>query len=298
MSHENCLNCENVPFCNLFQKVDEFEGGELYVLTETINNHIIFPCTALVPLQCAWYMWDAAVDIITEKSHPDEFDPLILLSSQCFYDLKASAVLAFTAHYRNAIQILRPVFENILIGLYFNASLANAGKDDIQELSRRFEMWTEHSKPDIPDYEWLEVMGDDGTPKYKRRLDFKYITKFLRLRGTIDENLEERLSKLQGHLNQYIHINYSNLDVGMGDRCPDNPGVTRFDQDRYNEWIEPFQNIVDLLIISLIPYGVSNTPLGKDAIEGLKELKELDSEHEEQIIINPYLRETIKNLQI
>ncbi len=83
--------------------------------------------------------------------------PLLFLTWQCIHDLKASAFLALTAHYRGAIQLLRPVIGNILVGLYFEERLGRAiSEEEVDQAD--FDKWAD-DKYRVSEEEWKRVIG-------------------------------------------------------------------------------------------------------------------------------------------
>mgnify|MGYP000333047436 CR=1 FL=1 len=65
--------------------------------------------------------------------------------------LKTSFFLALTAHYRGAVQLLRPVLENALVGLWFQFKLAESEKE-LGRIGEAFWRWLE-GKYKIPKFE-------------------------------------------------------------------------------------------------------------------------------------------------
>jgi hypothetical protein len=62
-------------------------------------------------------------------------DPFLYLVIQCLYDLRTSMFLAITAHYRGAIQLIRPAIEALLVGIYFTIKIEQAQPKEIDVLS-------------------------------------------------------------------------------------------------------------------------------------------------------------------
>ena len=150
MEHEKCLNCERIPCANLSLKRDELDGGELYVLNESIKQKKVVPCQPMTALYSCCRLCQTAYKTLTEENKIEEAElidvpPLLDLIWQCIYDLKTSAFLALSAHYRGAIQLLRPVIENILVGLYFEERLqrASASDNEINQAWADFDKWKE-----------------------------------------------------------------------------------------------------------------------------------------------------------
>jgi len=111
-----CLSCKNSNFGNLHYKIVEPKGGELYVLEESIRQKKILPCQLTPPLDSGFALWkevfnSLGMNDLIEELNSDEIlniSPIVYFTWQSFFDLKASAFLALAAHYRSAIQLLRP----------------------------------------------------------------------------------------------------------------------------------------------------------------------------------------------
>ena len=50
MENNKCLSCPLSTFGNLHHKIAELEGGELFVLEESIEQKKLLPCQPLYPL--------------------------------------------------------------------------------------------------------------------------------------------------------------------------------------------------------------------------------------------------------
>ena len=176
---EKCLNCEHFPCANLSLKIDDLDGGELYILNESIKQKIVVPCQPMTPLQTGYLLCQTACKTLIEENNIEDdkelsLPPLLFLTWQCIYDLNASAFLALTAHYRTAIQILRPVVENILVGLYFEERLRRAiSEEKIDQAWSDFYKWGD-DKYRISEEEWSRVTGK-WEEERKRRLSFGFL---------------------------------------------------------------------------------------------------------------------------
>ena len=85
---------------------------------------------------------------------------------QCIRDMKASAYLLLSSHYRSGIQILRPVLENLLVALYFDSQWINASETEKEKVKKNFMDFME-GKYEIPVLEWNTIFPDR---KRKRKL--------------------------------------------------------------------------------------------------------------------------------
>ncbi|NIA11924.1 MAG: hypothetical protein GWP10_19920 [Nitrospiraceae bacterium] len=287
IGNEKCLNCEHIPCANLSLKRDELDGGEVYVLNESIKQKKIVPCQPMTAVySCCMLCQTVYKTLIEENNIEDDkellLSPLLFLTWQCLYDLKASAFLALTAHYRAAIQLLRPVIENILVGLYFEErwriALASASKAEINQMWADFDKWSAGN---------YKLNGDD--------LDFGNLKKWLEKNKVLTGDDAKRLGRLWGELGKrYIHPYFCHMDIGE-EECSKCPATTRYDKDRYYEWLEFFQNILDFVIGGILcGYPtITDTVAAKEALGNLKNLESLEGELGIPMIKSEYLKDRI-----
>ncbi|VUT27611.1 MAG: hypothetical protein SYNGOMJ08_00158 [Candidatus Syntrophoarchaeum sp. GoM_oil] len=287
IDNEKCLNCELIPCANLSLKSDELDGGELYVLNESIKQKKIVPCQPMIALYSCCMLCKTAYKRFVEENKIEEEDlmdvpPLLELIWQCIYDLKASAFLALTAHYRGAIQLLRPVIENILVGLYFEEKLQRAiSEEELDQAWVDFDEWKEG---------YYKLNGED--------LDFGNLKKWLEKNDILTEVGKEEFGKLWGKMGkEYIHPYHQRMDIGE-EKCSTCPATTRYDENRYYEWLEFFQNLIDFIIEMVLCYypTIAETADAKEALGYLKNLEGLERDLEIPMIKSKYLRDRIARL--
>ncbi len=285
---EKCLNCEHFPCANLYLKRDDLDGGELYVLTESIKQKKIVPCQPMTPLYSCCMLCKTAYQTWIKENKIEEEElrdvpPLLELVWQCIYDLKTSAFLALNAHYRGAIQLLRPVVENILVGLYFEERLKRAwpSENEINQAWADFDKWKEgHYK----------LNGED--------LDFGNLKKWLVKNDILTDVGKKEFGRLWGKLGkEYIHPYFPSLDIGE-EKCSKCPATVRYDENRYYEWLEIFQNIIDFIITATLCYypTIAKTADAKEALGYLKNLEVLEEELGRPMIKSEHLKDRIARL--
>lgn len=222
--------------------------------------------------------------------------PLLFLTWQCLYDLKTSAFLALSAHYRGAIQLLRPIIENILVGLYFEGRLrkANSG-GEIDQAWTDFGKWADDEYR-ISEKEWKRVKGKSEEER-KRRVGFGFLIEWLNRENILPKRGKKRFETIQRPLNKYLHPYFQQMDIG-GDRCSKCPATTRYDEKRYYEWLELFQNITDFIIEMMLCYypTIAETTDAKEALGYLKNLEILERDLGIPMIKSKYLKDRITRL--
>ena len=87
------------------------------------------------------------------------------------------------------------------------------------------------------------------------------------------------------------------MDIGE-EKCSKCPATTRYDKDRYYEWLEFFQNLIDFVIEMMLCYypAIAETTGGKEAVGYLKNLESLEREVGIPMIKSEYLKDRIARL--
>jgi len=257
---DECLSCKLSNFGNFHSKIAELKGGELYVLEESIRQKKVLPCQPMASLDSGFALWKAVYnsiekDVLIEELKSDEIlvmPSIIYFSWQSFFDLKASAFLALTAHYRSAIQLLRPILENILVGKYFWEKVRHANDDN-------------KCKKEYEDFlNWSEQ--DD------HKVDFNISLQYLNSKHIINSEEQKRIKELWDKLHKYIHSYMFRWDKG------DNPEIVCYNEGSFNEWFDLYQNLLSYLIEMLCHYfpEAVRTQNGRDALVELSGLASLE----------------------
>lgn len=137
----NCMRCRDTMCLDLFYKStgSKDAGNELYVYSllgkkiaekEDLGAYV---CANGTFLQVSCFLADS---IPTDKQ-----SYLSDILAQVARDFKASIFLAFSGHYRQAMQVLRCGFESIISGVYYYSDLLNLRKnnaksDDIAKINQ------------------------------------------------------------------------------------------------------------------------------------------------------------------
>jgi len=80
-------------------------------------------------------------------------------------DFKASIFLSFSGHYRQALQVLRCAFENLITGNYYQSDLVKlvqekARKEHFDRLEKRYNAWRREGRGNI--HKEIEVLRRVG----------------------------------------------------------------------------------------------------------------------------------------
>jgi len=253
---------------NLEYRKAELEGGELYVLKESIKQRKVLLCEISTPMMCISDLWSE----ITNNVNLDFTPPLLFASLDCTYDFKASGLLALAAHYRNAIQLLRPILENIIVACYFEERMsASDSQGEFDQAWKDYDQWAgterKYKYNNIKNY---KINGKNFIPNAELR--------------RIDKELWEPIS-------EYLHTNRNKTDTAM-DNVQNQPYklpmTTRFDKDKLYEWLDLYQNLSSYHIEKLILY-YSPEAAGYDVNEIFQRLNILKQE-------NRYLNKHLEDL--
>ena len=129
-------------------------------------------------------------------------------------------------------------------------------------------------------------------------LDFGNLKKWLGKNDILTEVGKREFGRLWEKLGkEYIHPYFPHLDIGE-EKCSKCPATTRYDEDRYYEWLEFFQNIIDFIIETMLCYypTIAETIDGKEAVGYLKILESLEREEGIPMIKSEYLKDRIARL--
>lgn len=224
------MQCSKIDCLRLFkQSKDSIDAGkELYVysiLLDKVSENLdlrAHVCTNGQFLNASCFL---TVPIFKDYRESYLCDILI----QVTRDFKANIFLAFSGHYRQALQVLRSAFENIISGVYFQSDLLNLTKkkaktEDFSRLKGRFNDWKKNGRVNIR--KSIEVL---------RRIDF------------LDMEEEKEWKQLYNFLSRFIHTpeEYVTYAEHGGDLklkgdfvCP---ASTYFNEKQLIEWSDCFQ---------------------------------------------------------
>ncbi len=286
-----CLNCDLLPCMNLYRQVDSSEGGELYLYESTAKNRVHVPCEFGVLIRCLCRL---SVPISSALSFE--------MYNQCIRDLKAASFLILSGHYRNAMQIMRPVIENFLTGLYWDIKILEAGEDEKaqQAIEDEYEKFTEQDRYMISEEDRMEVFGSDDTRR-KKYLDQDFLLGWLSAREVIDGKDRAELQDQIGMLNRFLHPNFKATDFSRAE-CASCPSCVSFDESAYSQCVEIFQDITTLLLVTFCDYIAAFSPEELDnpdveEVLGMVEnLNRLESEIGRKLIFSKELKEFVRSL--
>lgn len=293
-NRHNCLKCDVVPCMNLYREVDSNESGELYLYESTVKNKVHLPCEFGVLIQCL-------CRLLVPISGALSFE----MYNQCIRDLKAVSLLVFTGHYRNAMQIFRPVLENFLTGLYWDMKLLQSGDDEEaqQMVFKEYNKFTEQDKYVVPEEDRYEAFGNGD--KRKKYLDQDFLSSWLLARGVIDGKEKNDIQKKINTLNRFLHPNFKETETSRSD-CTSCPSCVSFKETEYRRCIENFQDITTLILSTFHMYIIEcspgelddplNDPDVKDALDIIRHLPELEAEIGRQLVFSSQLKEFIASL--
>ncbi|MGD0072457.1 MAG: hypothetical protein ABSB71_12970 [Candidatus Bathyarchaeia archaeon] len=283
----DCLRCKHIFCTNFYRKGKKnFEGGESYVLKELIKEKVVLPCniSSMIYTTCQ----------LLSSLWPSLSTYLFIQSVR---DLKASAYLLLSCHYRSSIQLLRPIVENCVAGLYWDAKYGLANEDKRELVEQQFSQFLE-DKYEIPFPEWKYVFPNEDESKRKKKLDYDYCLSWMAKdeRTIIGGESKQEISKLIGELNKYLHPSgLKRMEIGK-ENCPDCPSWVRYEKEEYERCTRLFQDVTALLIQVFYTYLESRL-LDKmqskavlNAISYIKSLEYLEKELKTKLIFSEQLK--------
>lgn len=171
-------------------------------------------------------------------------------------DLKASTFLAFSGHYRQAMQVLRCSFENLISGIYFHSDLCellekSATKEEFARLKTRFDDW-----------------------KKSGRANIRASIELLRRIGFLDRNEEQDWKDLYSNLSRFVHTPEEYICRVRHEDVPIMSCIasTYFSEDAIRTWSNSFQKVFLAILKTVVEYHpfALETKSGKLAIRALR----------------------------
>jgi hypothetical protein len=270
---------------NLYEKSeDSFDAGqELYVYgllgVRVKNNGVL---SAYV---CANGKFFNASCFLLGRLH-EEKSYLIEILMQAVRDFKASIFLGFSGHYRQAMQILRCAFENIISGMYFQSDFVallreKADKEDLARLENRFNEWKRQGRGDIR--KSIEVL---------RRISI------------LDLNEEREYYKLYDLLSRFVHTP-KEFNVYVKHKSGEDklkreiicPASTYFDEGHLAEWSNAFQNVFVVLLKAVAAFypEAFKTDSGELAV---KMIRGMISQFPDKILVSAKIGEILQKANV
>lgn len=259
----DCINCKYIRCLNLFEKSEKIPdvGNELYVYS--ILGGKIKDKLDLTAHACTNGKFLNASCFLTYPIYRYQKESYLSdILFQVTRDFKASIFLAFSGHYRQAMQVLRCAFENIISGTYFQSDFVSLTKkeakdEDFSRLNRRINEWKKHGRGNI--HKRIEVL---------RRIDFL----------NMDE--ERDWHELYSLLSKFIHTPEEFVTyVKHADELIACASTTYFSEEQLIEWSDCFQRVFAALLRTVAYFHPEafDTESGKLAVAIIKpQLKEFE----------------------
>ena len=260
-----CDRCPEIHCLNLFDHLKKYKniGGELYIyklLGKKMEEKYVelnkYVCKNGNLLRIVCFL----VNPIAELEEESYLKDVLYQSAK---DLKASIFLSFSGHYRQAMQVLRCSFENLISGIYFHSDLCqlrseNSTKEEFARLEKRFNDWKKKGRVNIRAS--LEVLGRIG---------------FL----TRDE--EKDWKELYSNLSRFIHtpeeyvftVKHKDVLKDIQMTCP---STTYFSEDALRAWSTSFEKVFVAILKTITEYHpfALGTKSGKLAVNQLRSVEE------------------------
>lgn len=263
--HDNCLKCKKVPCINLYEPKEDWPQ-EMYLLekfSRSLENNLHPPCV----LGVVMFSLCKLLRVQWESFKRQEINALSApFHLQALRDLKAIILLILTGHYKAAISLLRGVIELYLIGLYFDYKLLNTNtKIERDVVIRKVKTYIKTEEYKVPHEDIVNV----NTRKYTNKdgLNYLFLSEFLVKNKAIKGKAKNRMEKLWGELNRYVHSKeLESPEKGF----PVCPAAVKIIPKEYDKCIEFFQRGVAIIIKILLDFYYRKHKLIEQ--EGLAEI--------------------------
>ena len=260
-----CDRCLEIDCLNLFdhRETPKNVGGELYIyrllgkkVEEKYDEMSKYVCKNGNLLRIVCFL----VNPIFELEEESYLKDVLYQSAK---DLKASTFLAFSGHYRQAMQVLRCSFENLISGVYFHSDLCqlrkrNGTKKEIARLEKRF-------------YDW----------KQSGRANIRASLEVLRRIGFLTRDEEKYWRELYSNLSRFIHtpeeyifsVKHKDMLKDIRMTCP---STTYFSEDALRAWSTSFEEVFVAILKTVTEYhpSVLKTKPGRLAANQLRSVEE------------------------
>jgi hypothetical protein len=230
-----CLKCELIPCVDFYREKSSLVGGELFLLRQLTQKEKFLPCIPGGLIYAICKCWSA----LSKKYF---YNPVAVVLPQVITDLKCSVFLALCGHQRNAIQVLRPPFENFLIGVVFEDYFRRT------QSTQEFNQWTNGKLEEIPN-EIRRVVYPKGN--VRKKLDYVFALDYMEKFGLLEPKIRQKVNKEIIHpLNQYLHPYFKKFDKSRcKKRCFSD---ATFNRIQFNEWLNLYQHISTFILVSTI----------------------------------------------
>jgi len=258
-----CHRCPEIKCLNLsYRPSRKYKdiGHELYIykllgkkIEENFDELNKYVCRNGHLLQTICFLVNPIIEL-EEKSYLKD------VLYQSAKDLKASMFLAFSGHYRQAMQVLRCGFENLISSAYFHSDLCdlrknNGTKEEFDRLEKRFKDW-----------------------KRGGRVNIRASLESLRRIGFLNLNEEKDWKKLYSNLSRFIHTpeeyisHVKHKDMLKEMECL---ASTYFSEDALRTWSSSFQKVFVAILKTIVEYHpfVLETESSKITIDDLRPIE-------------------------
>jgi len=289
-----CLECGHVPCINFYARsAKPFEGGEIYVLQSLIKEKMSFPCEI-----------GALIYSLCKLSSPLGDFPSSEMFAQCIRDLRASAYLLLSCHYRSSIQLLRPVVENYIAGIYWDVKflITNQNEKELEEVEKDYFDFLK-DEYEIPTTEWYEIFPKDKKRRPKKKLDADFCLSWMVKKGDTNNKFKNDITQLVSEFNKYLHPRGLKYTEAEKTDCPDCFSFVRYQEDEFRQCTRLFQDVAFLLISVCYKYISAYFPDRidseeiTDAIGFLKVLDGVEKEFNRQLIFSEKLKAFVSHFR-
>jgi len=242
----NCFECELVRCTNFYRKGEaDLEGGEIYVLQKSIEKKI-FPRNVGDVIYTICQLWSSL----------DNTFPSSEIFYQCIRDLRASAYLLVSGHYRSSIQLLRPIVENVVTGIYWDSKYLLANYEERELVKQEFLTYRNDDKFEVQKDEWKDVFPKRAESEQKRKLGYDFCLSWLeRQKGTmINGEAKNEISVTISELNKYLHssgLKYMEIGKKGSPSCACFVG---YQESEFKNCMRLYQDVAALMLEVLYKY--------------------------------------------
>jgi hypothetical protein len=218
----DCMHCPFMPSLDLYRtdEVRKDAGGELYILGSLVNEP-----QALAIYHNTGGLIGSLEEILVDCQELIETMTCIhMFMWHSIRDLKASAFLAFSGRYRQALMVLRSALELIFAGIYFQELNDCNGEE---KLNNEWVKWWKGKKTDV----------------------FSKGKIYAVKKGFLTKEAGEIAGQLYGELSKAVHglIRDEFEEIDRKDKKPARPASAFYDIEFLKDWFKYLLQIVTIV---------------------------------------------------
>jgi hypothetical protein len=181
-----------------------------------------------------------------------------------------------SGHYRSSIQLLRPIVENVVTGIYWDSKYLLVNRQEREHVKQEFLTYRYDDNFEVQKDDWKDAFPDwKDKNKQKRWLGYRFCLSWLkRQKGTmIKKEAKNKISVTVRELHKYLHpsgLKY--MEIGK-EGSPSCACFVGYQESEFKECMRLYQDVAALMLEVLYQYVQAFFPeKTKSAVELVQEV--------------------------